>query len=75
MSSQTLPTLRMGSNGNDVKYLQEILNKIHYGPLGADGTFGAKTEAAVKRFQKAFNLTVDGIVGQKTWNALQSQIH
>lgn len=74
MSTQTLPTLRTGSTGDNVQYLQQILNKIGYGPLTADGVFGAKTEAAVKKFQKAFKLTVDGIVGPKTWNALESQI-
>jgi peptidoglycan hydrolase-like protein with peptidoglycan-binding domain len=74
MSTQALPILRLGSTGADVKYLQQILNRINYGPLVADGIFGAKTEAAVKRFQKAFKLTVDGIVGPQTWSALQSQI-
>ena len=36
----------------------------------ADGIFGSKTEASVKAFQKIFDLTPDGIVGQKTWYAL-----
>jgi peptidoglycan hydrolase-like protein with peptidoglycan-binding domain len=74
MSTQALPTLRVGNTGSQVKYLQDILNQIGYGPLTADGIFGSKTEVAVKKFQKAFSLTVDGIVGSKTWAALQSQI-
>jgi hypothetical protein len=36
----------------------------------ADGSFGAKTEAAVKDFQSCFSLTADGIVGPVTWNKI-----
>ena len=35
-----------------------------------DGIFGPKTEAAVKSFQRGKGLTVDGIVGPRTWAAL-----
>lgn len=49
--------------------MQNALNKLGYG-LVADGIFGAKTEAAVKDFQKKNKLDVDGIVGPKTWAAL-----
>lgn len=73
-ANKTLPTLRQGSRGKDVKYLQDILNHLGY-PVVADGIFGPKTEAAVKKFQRDFNLVADGIVGPKTWSALQFQIH
>ncbi|HAX77132.1 MAG TPA: peptidoglycan-binding protein [Cyanobacteria bacterium UBA11372] len=64
-----LPTLKLGSKGEAVKYLQEIL--IYYGyKLKVDGIFGAKTEVAVKQFQKSRKLKVDGIVGPATWSAL-----
>jgi mannosyl-glycoprotein endo-beta-N-acetylglucosaminidase len=62
-------TLRLGSQGEQVKYLQAILNYYGYS-LAIDGIFGKKTEDAVKRFQKSRHLRVDGIVGPKTWTAL-----
>ena len=48
--------------------LQEALIKLGYdlGHSGADGKFGDKTFAAVKKFQANNNLVVDGIVGKKT---------
>lgn len=49
--------------------MQNALNKLGYG-LVADGIFGAKTEAAVRDFQKKNKLGVDGIVGPQTWTAL-----
>lgn len=60
-----MKVLRLGSRNDDVKILQTEL-----GNLVVDGIFGAKTEAAVKAYQKAKGLTVDGIVGIKTWTAL-----
>ena len=63
-------TLRNGSRGDAVKALQEKLNSLGYNSGTADGIFGAKTEAAVKQFQKANGLTADGIVGKKTLAAL-----
>ncbi|MFB2938805.1 peptidoglycan-binding protein [Aerosakkonemataceae cyanobacterium BLCC-F154] len=63
--------IRLGSKGSDVKYLQQLLNKKGYS-LKVDGDFGPRTEAAVKQFQKSRRLTVDGIVGPATWNALLS---
>lgn len=68
-ASRPLPTLRLGSKGDDVKYLQEALNYHGY-TVTVDSIFGKKTEAAVKQFQKSRKLTVDGIVGQKTWKEL-----
>lgn len=59
-----MSTLKLGSEGNEVKLLQKKLN------ITDDGIFGKQTEAAVKAFQKQYNLEVDGIVGKDTWNAL-----
>ena len=70
MIFMTLPTLQYGASGSDVKKLQTLLNE-NGANLDADGKFGPKTEAAVKRFQEAHGLTADGIVGRKTWAALE----
>ena len=68
------PTLRRGSAGEYVTLLQTKLIQLNYnvGDTGADGKFGAKTEAAVKTFQRDRDLTADGIVGPATWDALLS---
>lgn len=60
------PTLRRGSRGDDVKKLQETLNALGYDCGTADGIFGVKTEAAVRKFQQANGLSEDGIAGKNT---------
>ena len=66
------PTLRKGDSGKWVTLARtELINKGYdCGKTGADGKFGANTEKAVKAFQKDNGLTVDGIIGANTWNAL-----
>lgn len=61
-----------GDSGNTVKAAQAILEAFGYscGGYGADGIFGSGTEAAVKKFQQKNGLSVDGIIGPDTWNAL-----
>lgn len=75
--SVILPRLRqgMGKNGTykaQVITLQILLTGYGFscGPCGIDGSFGPNTETAVKGFQKKKGLTVDGVVGSATWNAL-----
>ena len=70
----THSTIRRGDSGEDVKYCQELLLKLGYdlGSYGADGKFGSKTLAAVKAFQGSKGLTQDGIVGPRTWEALEA---
>ncbi len=65
-------TLCFSSTGEDVKYLQRRLNGIRFGSLVVDGIFGVATESAVKKFQKYYGLTADGIVSSQTWNKLES---
>ena len=70
------PTIRRGSTGIYVTECQEDLIKLGYdlGSYGADGKFGAKTEAAVRAFQAAHGLSVDGVVGPATWAALDKAV-
>jgi peptidoglycan hydrolase-like protein with peptidoglycan-binding domain len=65
------PTVRQGSTGPEVARLQEDLNSLNLDVGAADGIFGPRTEAGVRRFQAANDLTVDGIVGPMTWAALE----
>jgi len=64
------PTLRRGSKGVFVRYLQaKLLSKLY--PTGSvDGIFGSGTETAVRAFQQENGLTVDGIVGARTWEVV-----
>ena len=64
------PTIKRGSMGSDVEFLQQKLRQIGYNPGAIDGAFGPKTYEAVMAFQAEHGLTVDGIVGPKTWAAL-----
>ncbi len=68
--------LERGSQGEDVKEIQQILLKMGYGlgEAGVDGKFGPGTEAAVKNFQADINLQypeatviIDGQVDRQTW--------
>ena len=58
--------IKLGSKGDEVKNVQDRLNEHGFGPLKLDGDFGPVTESAVKRFQRASGLSVDGIVGPNT---------
>jgi peptidoglycan hydrolase-like protein with peptidoglycan-binding domain len=64
VAHKTLPVLRVGSYGEDVRVVQRIVG------VTADGIFGNLTSAAVKAYQKAHGLVADGIVGEKTWAAM-----
>ena len=75
--------LRRGSSGNDVRVIQNQLNRIRQNYPGIPQIskdeidtkyFGNTTESAVKTFQKVFSLLSDGIVGKNTWYKI-SQIY
>ncbi len=68
-----LVPLTVGAVNDNVRVVQLRLNRIgkNYPSIpkieAVDGIFGTDTEAAVRRFQEIFNLTVDGVVGKSTW--------
>ena len=64
--------LKQGDRGTSVFTLQRQLNRItkdypFLGLLTVDGIFGSSMTSTVKKFQKQFNLTADGVVGRQTW--------
>ena len=63
-------TLRKGSKGTQVRVLQWLLNENGYAAGKVDGIFGTNTLNAVKAYQKAKGLAVDGVTGKNTWGAL-----
>nr|WP_084036975.1 M15 family metallopeptidase [Haloechinothrix halophila] len=65
-------TLSKGDSGSDVTVLQvRVSGWAGYGdPIAVDGIFGSETEAAVKRFQNGYGLTVDGIAGPETYDQI-----
>lgn len=65
-----LKTVKLGSDGGGVYLLQMILVGKGY-KLKCDSNFGPLTEQAVTAYQRANQLTIDGIVGQNTWKKLK----
>ncbi len=70
----TYETLRKGSTGEAVKKLQTALKEKGYFTGTISGTYGTDTVDAVKAFQKAKNLTVDGVAGENTQHALYGTV-
>jgi peptidoglycan hydrolase-like protein with peptidoglycan-binding domain len=64
------PTISPGATGDVVRRLQRALRRTPDLGLTVSGVFDPQTETAVKEFQSGAGLTVDGIVGPVTWNAL-----
>ena len=68
--------LHVGSQGSDVRRMQNFLNRIRVNfPLipvisNPNGAFNADTQDAVRTFQRTFNLTADGVIGNATWNKI-----
>ncbi len=77
VGAQTWETLvqnhgvQTGSNGDDVRALQYLLNHGYgHTEVAVDGKFGTKTDTAVRDFQTKYGLVVDGSVGRSSWKAL-----
>ena len=66
----SMKTLRKGDKGTQVRVLQWLLNENGYNAGTVDGIYGTNTQNAVKAFQKAAGLSVDGVVGKNTWGKL-----
>jgi peptidoglycan hydrolase-like protein with peptidoglycan-binding domain len=65
-------TVSRGQRGEEVSALQYMLSLVGefydvIPPVRVDGVYGADTEAAVRAFQQAAGLTVDGVAGERTW--------
>lgn len=67
-------TLREGDSGERVSQLQAALAALGYDPGKADGTYGARTAAAVGAFQKEKGLEADGIAGAATVQAINEAL-
>ena len=70
--------LRTGSTGSAVEQVQFWLNTLAQyesalPSLSVDGRYGAATASAVRAFQRRYGLTVDGVVGRETWNAIYNE--
>jgi Peptidase family M23/Putative peptidoglycan binding domain len=63
--------MRNGHRGWDVAALQFLLHKRGFEPSGFDGGFGPNTERAVRRFQTAAHIAVDGVAGPATLGSLR----
>ena len=66
--------LKSGDTGIQVKYLQQGLRIMCCNPGTIDSNFGPGTQAAVQKFQEDQGISVDGIVGDETWNCLMEEI-
>ena len=71
-SSSSATRLEKGSTGSAVKDLQTKLKKLGYYDAYVDGDYGDTTVAAVKAFQKKYNLTADGVAGSETLKKLDT---
>ena len=71
MSSSVLPwpVLRVSAENHPVRTLQHLL-RARRENVAVDGRFGPRTQAAVRSFQVSRGLSVDGVVGERTWRAL-----
>ena len=67
--AKSWPIQRRGDRGENVRTVQHLL-RHHGSPVAADRIFGPQTEDAVRRFQRDRELSVDGVVGDRTWPAL-----
>ncbi len=64
------PTIKQGSTGDHVRWMQALLKQRGFYSSAVDGNFGPKTHASVAAFQRSVGLRGSGLVGPNTWAAL-----
>ena len=69
-NNEVLALSKYGSRGSEVRTIQDKLKRWGYYTGSVDGIYGSLTVSAVKKFQQKNGLTVDGIAGTKTLNAM-----
>ena len=69
-NTEVLALSKYGSRGSEVRTIQDKLKRWGYYTGSVDGIYGSQTVTAVKKFQQKNGLTVDGIAGTKTLNAM-----
>jgi peptidoglycan hydrolase-like protein with peptidoglycan-binding domain len=69
-STDAVPVLQRGSNGQAVEDVQQFLKRAGLYTQEVDGVFGPELEAAVLQFQELANLAPDGVIGYETWRAM-----
>ena len=72
-------TLREGDTGPEVRVLQYMLAVMAQFdeallPIEVDGDFGHNTTQAVRQYQGLVGLTIDGVVGEVTWNSIYGRL-
>lgn len=72
--------LTTGSRGIGVFKMQEYLNEIAavnkcLRPIPVDGMYGPRTVTAVQMFQYLYDLTIDGVIGARTWDAIVNEFN
>lgn len=74
LDSVAVPTVKMGSRGNNARLLQHNLNQCGYA-LEEDGIFGKLSTAALVRWQHANKLSADGIYGPKSYAKMKEVLN
>ena len=72
LSSAQALTLRYNQRGDEVKALQKALSQLGFYQKTLDGVYGSGTKTAVRNFQKANGLSVDGVAGPVTLSWLEA---
>ena len=71
-ADQSHPMLKAGSTGLSVRRLQSRMTAVGFNTGGVDGRFGPQTEAAVKKLQYDFKLSIDEVVDAQTWQVVDA---